>query len=118
MRTSLAPIWALVERHIIPVILFISVGIPLLLALLGIAMPLKYLAGLPQAVRVVGMVHGILFIILLVAIAHAQFTVRWPLPKVLGLVVAAVIPLGPFVAERWLRREQEAAVVREVRPAA
>ncbi|HTO03360.1 MAG TPA: DUF3817 domain-containing protein, partial [Opitutus sp.] len=31
------------------------------LVLLGIAMPLKYLAGEPAAVRVVGMAHGILF---------------------------------------------------------
>ena len=33
------------------------------LVLLGVAMPLKYLAGWPLAVRVVGMAHGILFIL-------------------------------------------------------
>jgi integral membrane protein len=33
------------------------------LVLLGIAMPLKYIAGIPQAVRVVGMAHGVLFVL-------------------------------------------------------
>ena len=32
------------------------------LVLLGIAMPLKYLAGMPRAVSAVGMAHGVLFI--------------------------------------------------------
>ena len=31
------------------------------LVLLGVAMPLKYLAGMPQAVKVVGWAHGLLF---------------------------------------------------------
>jgi integral membrane protein len=79
------------------------------IALLGIAMPLKYLAGMPRAVSVVGMVHGVLFLLYLFAIVHAQLTVRWPLRKVLGLLVAAIVPLGPFFAEGWLRREQQAA---------
>jgi integral membrane protein len=79
------------------------------IALLGIAMPLKYLAGMPGAVRVVGMVHGILFLLYLGAIVHAQITVHWPLRRVLLLLVAAIVPLGPFFAEGWLKREQNAA---------
>ena len=34
-----------------------------LLILLFIAMPLKYMMDMPQMVRVVGMVHGVLFIL-------------------------------------------------------
>lgn len=33
-----------------------------LVALVGVAMPLKYFAGLPEAVRIVGMAHGLLFL--------------------------------------------------------
>ncbi|MFW5972756.1 MAG: DUF3817 domain-containing protein, partial [Bacteroidota bacterium] len=33
------------------------------LALLGIAMPLKYMAGMPMAVRYVGWIHGVLFVL-------------------------------------------------------
>jgi len=39
--------------------------------LLGVAMPLKYAAGLPQAVRIVGMLHGVLFLILCWALLQA-----------------------------------------------
>ena len=40
--------------------------------LLFIAMPLKYAAGQPEAVRVVGMAHGVLFLAYLAAILIAQ----------------------------------------------
>jgi len=36
-------------------------GISFLL-LLGLAMPMKYFAGQPQYVRVIGMIHGMLFL--------------------------------------------------------
>jgi hypothetical protein len=35
------------------------------LLLLGIAMPLKYWAGLPLAVKIVGSIHGALFVVFL-----------------------------------------------------
>ena len=76
------------------------------LVLLGIAMPLKYLAGLPMAVRIVGMAHGVLFVIYVMALLHAQMTVRWPVRRVLGLFLAAVLPAGTFVADGGLRAEQ------------
>jgi integral membrane protein len=76
------------------------------LVLLGIAMPLKYLAGMPRAVSVVGMAHGVLFILYLVALAHAHVTVAWPIRRSLTVLAAAVLPLGPFFIEGSLRREQ------------
>ncbi len=88
------------------------------IALLGIAMPLKYFAGMPGAVRLVGMLHGILFLVYLVTIVNAQLSLRWPLSKVLGLLLAAVVPLGPFFAEGWLKREQVAADQRAAAPRA
>ena len=74
--------------------------------LLGVAMPLKYLFGMPGAVSIVGMLHGIFFIIYGVALLNAQLAVRWPARVVLALAAAAVLPLGPFFAEGWLRRQQ------------
>jgi integral membrane protein len=76
------------------------------LVLLGIAMPLKYLAGMPRAVSVVGMAHGVLFILYVAALVHAHVTVRWPIRRVLTVFAAAVLPLGPFFIEGSLRREQ------------
>jgi integral membrane protein len=70
------------------------------LALLGIAMPLKYFAGWPLAVRVVGMAHGVLFVayVLLVALLLARGTqsVKWGL----WALFLSVIPFGTFVLTR------------------
>lgn len=81
--------------------------------LLGIAMPLKYLAGMPRAVAVVGMAHGVLFVLYVAALIHAHITVGWSVRRSLGLFAAAVLPLGPLLVDRGLRREQRAAAARE-----
>lgn len=73
--------------------------------LLGIAMPLKYMAGMPEAVRVVGMAHGILWVMFIAAVIDVWATHRWPLSRVAGALVASVLPFGPFVLEARLRRE-------------
>lgn len=73
------------------------------LVLLGVAMPLKYLAGEPLAVKVVGWAHGVLFIAYLAALGQAALTYRWSLFKVAVAVVAALLPFGPFVMDRRLR---------------
>jgi integral membrane protein len=72
--------------------------------LLAIAMPLKYFAGEPQAVRMVGMAHGVLFLAYLAAIlqAHVEYGWTWKKSALLGL--ASVLPLGPFIADRKLLR--------------
>jgi integral membrane protein len=48
------------------------------LVLLGIAMPLKHFAEMPEAVRIVGWMHGILFIGFLVALMLAVDRSRAP----------------------------------------
>jgi integral membrane protein len=73
------------------------------LVLLGIAMPLKYLAGLPLAVKIVGWVHGILFMILVVALVQTMRAARWPLRRGAVVFVAALLPFGPFVLDRRMR---------------
>lgn len=47
------------------------------LVLLGIAMPLKHFAGRPEAVRVVGMAHGVLFILFVVLVLIVARQRRW-----------------------------------------
>jgi integral membrane protein len=74
------------------------------LILLGIAMPLKYLAGRPEAVQVVGMAHGVLFVLYVVLVGLAQREQRWPLRTSTWLLVAAFLPFGPFVADARLLR--------------
>jgi integral membrane protein len=75
------------------------------LILLGIAMPLKYLAGQPEAVSVVGAVHGILTILFVLAVVQVMVALRWSILRALGALVASVIPFGAFALDRWLRRQ-------------
>jgi integral membrane protein len=75
------------------------------LALLFVAMPLKYLLGLPLAVRVVGSIHGALFIVFVLALIRAGMARPWPFHRWLLAFVSAIVPFGTFVFDRWLRRE-------------
>lgn len=67
------------------------------LALLLIAMPLKYAADQPLAVRYVGMAHGILFLLYLLAIVPVALDYRWSWRTAALAVLASVLPAGPFI---------------------
>ena len=94
-------------RHKNPVPLLRAVGLVegvSFLVLLGVAMPLKYLAGMPQAVTVVGWTHGVLFMAFCVALSWTVVAVKWPLSRA-GLVLgAALLPLGPFLIDRRMKQ--------------
>ena len=72
------------------------------LVLLGIAMPLKYLAGWPLAVKFVGWAHGILFVALCVVLLQTMLAARWPITRGMLIFVAALLPFGPFLLDRKL----------------
>ena len=74
------------------------------LVLFGIAMPLKYFADMPMAVRIVGSLHGILFVAL--AIACCMAIKRVPISRGLAAagIFGAVVPFGPFIVDRWLEK--------------
>jgi integral membrane protein len=75
------------------------------LVLLFIAMPLKYLLGLPLAVRIVGSVHGLFFLMFVAALYRAGSERRWPLRRSVLAFVSSILPFGTFVFDRSLRRE-------------
>jgi integral membrane protein len=74
-----------------------------LLALAGIAVPLKYAAGLPGAVALMGPVHGVCFVLYLIALADAVGTGRLGARAALVALGAAFVPGGSFVVARRLR---------------
>ena len=80
------------------------------LVLLGIAMPLKYFADMPEAVKVVGWVHGVLFMAFALTVAQTSQALHWPFSRVVAAMIAAVLPFGPFVFDRKLREEAAAPV--------
>jgi integral membrane protein len=82
-------------------------GISFLL-LLGIAMPLKYFAGMPQAVTVAGWLHGFLFIAFCIALTQAREEAKWNSKRTGVVLMAGLLPFGPFVIDGRLRKESEA----------
>ncbi len=74
------------------------------LLLTGVAMPLKYFAGHPEAVRVAGMAHGVLFLAYVATLIQAHRQYQWPGKRSGLLFVSALLPFGPFVADRKLLR--------------
>jgi integral membrane protein len=70
------------------------------LALLSIAMPLKYLYGQPIAVKIVGWVHGMLFVAYVILANRAAEELRWPTKRLIVAYVAAILPFGTFVFDR------------------
>jgi integral membrane protein len=72
------------------------------LLLLGVAMPLKYLMDIPMAVRIVGLIHGVLFLMYVAGLVTMQRELNWPRKILFGGILAALLPFGPFVFERHL----------------
>lgn len=74
------------------------------LVLLGIAMPLKYVWGMPQAVKTVGMLHGVLFVAYVGILAHVASDNEWSLKKSALGFIAAVLPFGPFLFQHSIEK--------------
>lgn len=79
------------------------------LVLLGIAMPLKYFAGEPLAVRIVGMIHGVLFLIYGAMVGVLVQQRGWSLARATEAMILSVVPFGTFVLDRRLAREGSTA---------
>jgi len=78
------------------------------LLLVGVAMPLKYIFHMPQAVQAVGMIHGLLFVVLCLSLLQVIFVARWPLLRAAGVFFASMLPFVPFFMDRWMRSHEEA----------
>lgn len=72
------------------------------LLLVLVAMPLKYMMGLPLMVKYVGWAHGVLFIGYMIQLMYVAYLLKWDVLKVIYGFIAALVPFGPFVFERSL----------------
>lgn len=80
------------------------------LILLGIAMPLKYAAGMPEAVKVVGWLHGLLFVGFCFALLRTMMSTTWSFGRAFLVFVSSLVPFGPFLLDRTMRQwEADAA---------
>lgn len=72
------------------------------LLLLGVCMPLKYIANIPEPTSYVGMAHGVLFIGYCIWVLIVAFELKWKLNKAFWALVASLLPFGTFVADAKL----------------
>lgn len=82
------------------------------LALLFVAMPLKYFAGLPLAVSIVGAAHGGLFVAFLVVWQRTWVRADWSLAAAALVFLSALLPFGPLFVDAPLRRLEQAFLQR------
>jgi len=68
-----------------------------LLALLLVAMPLKYMMGIPEAVKIVGPIHGVLFILFNIVLILHLMKGHLTMSKTAIGMIASLIPGGTFV---------------------
>jgi len=68
--------------------------------LMFVAMPLKYFADLPEAVKYTGWAHGLLFIAYFVFLAEVKSTAKWSLGKLALASIASLLPFGTFVFDK------------------
>lgn len=73
------------------------------LLLLGVAMPLKYMADMPMAVKIAGWIHGLLFVALCYLLFRVTLEERWPLGRSAMVFIAALLPFGPFIIDRRMK---------------
>ena len=85
------------------------VGI-LLVALVLVAVPIKYAADVDEPVTVLGTLHGWLYFIFFVTACDLAVRARWSLRDTVLTVVAGTVPLLSFFAERVATRRTRAAL--------
>jgi len=84
----------------------VAEGISYLL-LLFVAMPLKYWANLPLAVKYTGWVHGVLFIAYAACLIMAWQEAKWKFGKAVLIFFASLLPIAPFFVDRNLKAEDK-----------
>ncbi|MFT4200233.1 DUF3817 domain-containing protein [Gordonia sp. (in: high G+C Gram-positive bacteria)] len=83
---------------------FVAVAEAVTWAALLVAMYFKWVKGHEEAVRIPGMVHGIVFLAFVALSFLTAYALKWNL-VVLGLaVVSSLPPFGTLVFEWWARR--------------
>ncbi|MCB0482081.1 MAG: DUF3817 domain-containing protein [Flavobacteriales bacterium] len=70
------------------------------LLLMFVAMPLKYLLDMPIWVRVVGSLHGVLFLAYMFYLIESWGRLKWRFMTALVLFALSLIPFGTFFQKK------------------
>jgi integral membrane protein len=69
------------------------------LLILFVTMPLKYFMEMPEPNKVIGMLHGVLFILYILAVIQGKYSFKWDGKTTFWALLASVIPFGTFWAD-------------------
>jgi len=72
------------------------------LLLLFIATPIKYIADNPEYVKMLGMPHGMLFILYVILAFLIKSDMKWTGKTFFYVLIASVIPFGTFYVDSKL----------------
>lgn len=73
------------------------------IALVFIAMPMKYLFAMPMAVKIIGMIHGILFILFCYYLLRAWQEAGWSFKESALFFIASLLPFGTFFTKKRIQ---------------
>ena len=77
------------------------------LYLLYCAIYLKRVLGDAEAIRIPGMVHGVLFGFFGIALLDVWSSKKWTFKTVFLVFLTCLIPLVPFWLEGWLKKQED-----------
>lgn len=72
------------------------------LMILFITMPMKYIYDMHMPNKIIGMIHGVLFILYVLMLYWVADEKKWNGKIIFWGLVAAVLPFGTFVADKRL----------------
>lgn len=85
-------------KNIFRIIAFLE-GVSYLL-LLFVAVPIKYINGNPEFVKMLGMPHGLLFVAYVVIAIVFGVEQKWNAKTMAIVLLASIIPFGTFYVEK------------------
>jgi integral membrane protein len=68
---------------------------------------LSYANDAPAGVKILGPVHGALFLAYVVIALNLRGPERWSNRTTFGVLLGAVLPFGGFVVDRWLAKNTQ-----------
>ena len=74
-------------------------GVSFLLLLL-VGVPLKYMMDMPLPNKIIGMIHGLLFIAYVVQAYQVKESEDWSMKQFLVILIASIVPGGTFYADK------------------
>lgn len=73
--------------------------------LLGVGLPTKLIMGNEEITRILGSIHGGLFIAFGLLLLYVGLRMKWSLYKMALIFIASFIPIGNFVIDRKVLKQ-------------